>query len=318
MAMTRLPRGRPARFYAVVALCTGLATVCLKTAAYLITGSVGLLSDAAESIINVVAAAVAVWALTVAMRPPDAGHPYGHSKAEYFSSAVESVLILCAACAIGVAAWGRLQHLQPLENVGLGLVVSLVATVLNGAVALLLWRAGQRLRSITLRADAQHLLTDVWTSVGVLVAVVLVAATGWLILDPLIALLVAANIVWTALRLLRETAHGLLDSALPSSDQAVIARILADRQVEGIAFHAVRTRIAGRLRFVSLHVLVPPTWDVCRGHALCEEVAAEIEAALPQTAVFTHLEPVDDPASWNDEDLDGGSVACGGAPLGSR
>lgn len=246
----RAPKGWSPRSYMLLALAAALVTVVLKAGAYAVTGSVGLLSDALESIINVVAALVAVGALTVAARPPDAEHAYGHSKAEYVSSALEATLILVAAGTIGVAAWGRLFDPQPLQEVGLGLAISLAATALNGSVALVLWRAGRRLRSITLRADAQHLLTDVGTSLGVVVGVALVQLTGWLVFDPLIALLVAATIVWTGLRLLRETGDGVLDAALPQSDRAAIAAVLARHARGGVTFHAVRTRVAGQRGFV--------------------------------------------------------------------
>jgi cation diffusion facilitator family transporter len=294
----------PARSYAFLSVGAALITIILKSAAYLLTGSVGLLSDAFESLANLVAALVAVWALTLAARPADAEHVYGHSKAEYIASAVEGLLILVAAFSIGWAAIDRLFHLRALEHVWLGLAISMVAAGVNGGVALILLRAGNRLRSITLRADAQHLLTDVWTSLGVVIAVVLVALTGWLILDPLIALAVAANIVWTALGLLRVTANGVLDHALPAADQARITAILAQYTEQGLTFHAVRTRTAGQRRFISLHILVPGAWTVQRGHNLAEQIEQEIRAALPKSTVFTHLEPKEDAASYDDQGLE--------------
>jgi cation diffusion facilitator family transporter len=276
----------------------------LKFGAYLLTGSVGLFSDAAESVVNLIAAMVALWALTLAARPPDEEHAFGHSKAEYFSSGLEGALILIAAASIGVAAWDRLLSPQPLEQVGLGLGLTLVASAVNGGVALILLQAGRRLRSITLRADAHHLLTDVWTSGGVVLGIALVQLTGWLILDPAIALLVAANIVWTGIRLLRETGYGLLDTALPAAEQQIIASTLLRYEEKGILFHALRTRVAGARRFVSLHVLVPGEWTVRRGHDLCEEIELAISRALPSTNVITHLEPLEDPVSWEDQDLE--------------
>jgi cation diffusion facilitator family transporter len=301
----------PARAYAFLSVGAALVTIALKMGAYMVTDSVGLLSDAVESLINLAAALIAVWALTLASRPPDAEHAYGHSKAEYFASAVEGLLILVAAAGIGLTACDRLLHLRPLEQVWLGLTISLVAAAVNGAVALILLRAGRRLRSITLVADAHHLLTDVWTSAAVVVGVVLVQLTGWLVLDPLIALLVAANIVWTGARLLRDTAYGVLDTALPPADQARIAAVLAPYRDAGIVFHALRTRTAGQRRFVSLHILVPGVWTIQRGHALAEQIERAIIAALPKTTVFTHLEPVEDPVSWDDQALDR-SVVQGG------
>jgi cation diffusion facilitator family transporter len=294
----------PARAYAFLSVGAALVTIALKTGAYIVTDSVGLLSDAIESLINLAAALIAVWALTLASRPPDAEHAYGHTKAEYFASAVEGLLILIAAAGIGLTAWDRLLHLRALEQVWLGLTISLGAAAVNGAVALTLLRAGRRLRSITLVADAHHLLTDVWTSAGVVAGVVLVQLTGWLILDPLVALLVAANIVWTGVRLLRDTAAGVLDTTLPPADQARIAAVLAPYQEAGISFHALRTRTSGQRRFVSLHILVPGAWTIQRGHALAEQIERAIIAALPKTTVFTHLEPVEDPLSWEDQTLD--------------
>lgn len=292
------------RFYAVLSVGAALLTIALKFSAYLLTGSVGLFSDATESIVNLIAALATLWALTMAARPPDAGHTFGHSKVEYFSSGLEGVLILVAALSIGLTSWGRLFDPQPLEQVGLGLVLSIAATAINGGVALVLLKAGERLRSVTLRADAHHLLTDVWTTLGVVLALILVQWTGWLVLDPIIALVVAINIVWTGIKLLRETADGLIDSALPAPDQTTIAAILAGYEADGTRFHALRTRVAGSRRFVSCHVLVPGQWSVKRGHDLCEQIELDISGALPGTNVMTHLEPLEDPVSWDDEDLD--------------
>ena len=293
-----------ARFYAFLSIGAALLTIALKLGAYLLTGSVGLLSDAAESVVNLAAALVATWAITYAAKPPDEEHAFGHYKAEYFSSGVEGALILVAAVSIAIAAWGRLLHPQPLEQIGIGLGLSLVATLINGVLALAMLRASKRLRSITLRADAHHLLTDVWTSVGVVVGLVLVSLTGWLILDPIIAFLVAANIIWTGLKLLRETGSGLLDASVSNNEKRVIQDILATYDPQGIQFHALRTRVAGVRRFVSFHVLVPGAWTVQQGHALCEEIELEIGRSLPGTYIFTHLEPLEDPASWRDQALD--------------
>ena len=296
---------KSARAYAFLSIAAAIATIALKFGAYLLTNSVSLFSDAAESVVNLVAAVVAVWALSLAAQPPDEEHTFGHSKAEYFSSGLEGALILVAAISIGVAAISRLIDPQPVEKVDIGLVLSLVATAINGGVAVILLRAGKRLRSITLRADAHHLLTDVWTSVGVVIGLLLVKATGWLILDPIIAIIVAANIVWAGFRLLKETGYGLLDTALPISEQKIITDILApyyDRQ--GILFHAMRSRVAGSRRFVSFHILVPGDWTVQRGHDLSEEIELAINRALPSTHIITHLEPLEDPVSWDDQGLD--------------
>ncbi len=297
--------GRAAWRYAALSIVAAVLTIGLKFGAYLLTGSVGLFSDAAESVVNLVAAVAAVWALIFALRPPDEEHAFGHDKAEYFSSGLESALIIIAAVWIGVTAWGRLMDPQPLQNVGLGLSITLVAAALNGGVALVLLRAGRRLRSITLRADAQHLLTDVWTSVGVVVGIVMVQLTGWLVLDPLIGLLVAANIVWTGVRLLRDTGQGLLDRALPPEELKAISGVLSRYEERDIRFHALRTRAAGQRRFVSMHVLVPGKWTVQRGHDLSERIEDDLATALQgNTTFFIHIEPSEDPASFADQSLD--------------
>ncbi len=295
---------RSPRFYALLSIGAAFLTIGLKVAAYFMTGSVGMLSDAAETLTNLAAALVAFWMLTLAARPPDEEHDFGHSKAEYFSSGVEGMLILVAALYIGIAAWDRLFHPQAIENVGPGLVVSTFATTINGGLAVVLLRASKRLRSITLQADGHHLLTDVWTSIGVLVGIALVSLTGWLVLDSIIAFIVAANIVWVGLRLLSDSVHGLLDTALPAVDVQAINEVLAPYRDGGIGFHALRTRAAGQRRFVSLHVLVPGSWTVERGHALCEQIEQDILAALASTTVFTHLEPQENPVSFSDQGLD--------------
>ncbi|PZV11916.1 MAG: cation-efflux pump [Leptolyngbya sp.] len=293
-----------ARRYTLLSIAAAILTIGLKTGAYLLTGSVGLLSDAMESGVNLMAAIVAFWALSYAAQPADDEHPFGHTKAEYFSSGIESILIVIAAISIAIAAWGRLFNPQPIEQVGLGLALSFVATAINGGVAWILLRAGKRLRSITLRADAHHLLTDVWTSFGVAIAILLVKLTGWLILDPIVALLVAANIVWVGFRLLQETGTGLMDSAISTANQAQIVEILAPYKQRGILFHALKTRNAGSRSFVTFHVLVPGEWSVYTGHDLCEEIELAIIRALPGTYVMTHLEPQEDASSWRDQDLD--------------
>ncbi|GAB4208853.1 MAG: cation diffusion facilitator family transporter [Roseiflexaceae bacterium] len=291
--------------YAWLSIAAALATMGLKALAYQQTGSVGLLSDALESLVNLAAAGLALGMLVIAARPPDADHAYGHGKAEYFASAIEGLLILVAAASIGTAAWGRLLDPQPIEQAGVGLALSTVASLVNFAVARVLLRAGHRHGSITLEADGQHLMTDVWTSAGVLAGIGLVLLTGWTILDPLIALLVAANIVWTGVQLVRRSTQGLMDAALGAEDQARVVQVLdCYAQREGIGYHALRTRQAGVRRFVSFHVIVPGIWTVQRGHQLLEQIERDVRALSPNTHVFTHLEPLDDPASWLDESLD--------------
>ena len=296
--------GGSTRRYAALSIVAAVLTIGLKLGAYLLTGSVGLFSDAAESVVNLVAAVAALWALLYAARPPDEDHAFGHDKAEYFSSGLESALILLAAGWIGVTAWDRFTDPQPLQNVGIGLSITLVATAINGGVALIILRAGSRLRSITLRADAQHLLTDVWTSLGVVLGIATVQLTGWLVLDPLIGLAVAANILWTGVRLLRDTAQGLLDRVLPPVDQESIVKVLSRYENEGIRFHALRTRASGPRRFISMHVLVPGGWTVQRGHDLSEKIERDLAAVLPQSTFFIHIEPFEDPASFADQSLD--------------
>ena len=295
-----LQLGSP-RSYMLLSLAAAVATIALKTWAWRLTGSVGLLSDAMESGVNLVAAIGALWALSLAAKPADRSHHYGHFKAEYFSSGLESVLIVVAALAIIHAAIGHLLQPPPLEQLGIGLAVSLLATAINGLVAWLLLKAARRFRSITLRADAHHLLSDVWTSLGVVVAIGLVKVTGLTILDPLIAIAVALNILVTGWKLLHETASGLLDRSLPENEQQQLEQLLASRESDHLRFHALRTRVAGSRRFVSLHVLVPGDWSVQRGHDLCEQLEEEIAAMLSHTDVFTHLEPIEDPTSWNDQ-----------------
>jgi cation diffusion facilitator family transporter len=293
-----------ARSYAALSISAALLTMAIKFAAYLLTGSIGLLSDAAESLVNLVAALIAFWALSLAARPPDEEHAYGHSKAEYFSSGAEGALILLAAATIVYAAIPRLIHPQPIERPGIGLTLAVIGALINGGVGWVLLTAGRRLRSISLEADARHLFTDVWTTVAVIIAIFLVVLTGIERLDPIIALLVAANIIWTGVKLLRQTGLGLLDSALPAGDQTLIASALAPYREQGIEFHALRTRQSGARRFISLHVLVPGGWTVQRGHDLCERIEADIREKLPESTVFTHLEPREDPRAWDDQGLD--------------
>ena len=295
---------RPATSYALLSIAAAVVTIALKLAAWRVTGSVGLLSDSAESAVNLLAALVALWALRLASRPADSTYAFGQTKAEYLSSGFEGLMILAAAVAIAVAALERLKSPQPLEHVGLGLGISCLASAINGAVAWVLLRAGRRLRSITLRADGQHLLTDVWTSAGVFVGVILVQVSGWLVLDPIVAILVAVNIVWTAVRLLVETGHGLLDRALVEEDQAAIAELLDPFHQRGVVIHGLRTRMAGPRRFVQMHVLVPGAWTIQRGHDLCDEIEQALVSALPGSTVMTHLEPIEDAASWDDRELD--------------
>jgi cation diffusion facilitator family transporter len=290
--------------FAWLSIAAAVVTIAMKAAAYWLTGSVGLLSDALESVVNLVAAVMTLAMLTVAARPEDEAHAYGYGKAEYFASGAEGALILLAAVAIGWTAVGRLLAPRAIESAGLGLVVSTGASVVNFAAARVLLRAGRRHHSIALEADAHHLMTDVWTSAGVIAGIGLVALTGWELLDPIIALLVAANIIWTGVSIVRRSALGLMDRALPDEEQRALREILARHGVPPIQFHALRTRQAGARRFVSVHVLVPGEWTVTRGHALLEEIERDVRGAIPNCNVLTHLEALEDPTSWQDVGLD--------------
>jgi len=290
--------------FAWLSIAAAIATISLKASAYYITGSVGLLSDALESVVNLIAALMALAMLAVASRPPDEMHAFGYSKAEYFSSGLEGALILLAAASIAWTAVPRLIAPRLLEQVGLGLAVSVFAALLNYAVARVLLEAGRKYRSITLEADARHLMTDVWTSAGVVIGVTVVFFTGLLRLDPIIALIVAVNIIWTGVKLLRGSVLGLLDRTLPAAEQQAIKQILSRYERDGIRYHALRTRHAGSRSFISFHVLVPGEWSVQRGHDLLEEMEREIRTAVPGATVFTHLEPIGDPTAWEDTSLD--------------
>jgi len=299
----RFDRRKLMRF-AWLSIAAAVATILLKALAYWVTGSVGLLSDALESFVNLAGALMALAMLSLAARPPDANHAYGHGKAEYFSSGVEGGLILIAAISISVAAVDRLLHPRALEQLGLGLGVSVIASLVNLGVSVVLMRAAKQYDSITLKANAHHLMTDVWTSAGVLAGVGAVALTGWLWLDPVVALLVAANIVWTGVRIVHASVLGLMDTALPPEEQAAIVAVLDGYVTDEVNYHALRTRQAGPRRFVSVHVLVPGEWSVMRGHGLVEKIEADLRSTLPMLSVDTHLEPQEDPAAHNDLDLD--------------
>jgi cation diffusion facilitator family transporter len=297
--------------FAWLSIGAAVLTIALKTTAYWLTGSIGLLSDALESLVNFVAAIIAFAMLTIAARPADEMHAYGYTKAEYLSSGLEGALILLAAASIVWTAVPRLLVPQPLEHIGVGLAISVVASAINFGVARILLNAGKEYRSITLEADAHHLMTDVWTSAGVLLGVGAVALTGWLRLDPVIALIVAANILRTGWQLLGRSARGLLDAALPAAEQEAIRQVLNQYKSQGIQYHALRTRQSGTRSFISLHVLVPRDWSVQRGHDLLEHLERDLRGAVPGAQLFTHLEPQGDPAAWEDIALDRKDSATG-------
>ena len=294
----------PLKRYAWLSILTAVATILLKAVAWQLTDSVGLLSDALESVVNLAGAMMALAMISLAALPPDEDHAYGHGKAEYFSAGFEGLLILVAAMAIGATAIMRLFDPRPLEQVGIGLAVSLAASLLNLVTALILRSAGRRYRSLTLEADAHHLLTDVWTSAGVIVGLAAVSLTGWLWLDPVIALLVAGNILRIAWKLLYSSAQGLMDRALPDADTLLLQGVFDQYRAQGIEFHALRTRESGARRFIDVHVLVPGHWSVQHAHELVEKIEADIRHALPQSTILTHLEPLEDPLSLADIALD--------------
>jgi len=291
--------------YAWISMAAAVATIGLKGLAWWLTGSVGFLSDALESLVNLAAAVLVLSMLRLAASPPDKEHPYGRSKAEYFSAGIEGALIVVAAAGILWAAVPRLLEPQPIEAPLLGVLLTGVATAINLVVGMLLIRVGRREDSITLEADGRHLMTDVWTSAGVIAGVVIISATGWLLLDPLIGLAVAAHIVWEGFGLMRRSVSGLLDASISQLDQREITKLFSEYSRRyGISFHALRTRQAGARRFITFHILVPDAWTVAHAHRLSEEIESRVRSMVPNAAVFTHIEPLSDPASYDDQSLD--------------
>ena len=291
--------------FAWLSIAAALATIALKMLAWWLTGSVGLLSDALESLVNLAAAVLALSMLRLAASPPDETHPYGFSKAEYLSAGIEGALIVLAAAGILWAAVPRLIAPQPLDMPGLGLTLTAVATLINFGAAHLLIRAGKRLQSITLEADGRHLMTDVWTSIGVFAGVAIAFASGRYWIDPVVALAVAAHIVWIGISLVRRSVSGLLDAAIAPEHQKEVAKLFTEyARRYGVTFHALRTREAGARQFISFHLLVPDAWTVAQAHRLSEELEARIRAMVPNAGVMTHIEPISDPASYDDQDLD--------------
>ena len=303
--MTRAADGSIVRspvFYAWLSVATSIVTITLKFLAYYYTGSVGLLSDAVEAFVNIAAALIALGVLTYSAAKPDREHNFGHEKAEYFSSGIEGALIFVAAGAIVWTAIPRLLAPQPIEHLGVGIALSVAAALANLACAWVMLRAARVHRSITLEADARHLLTDVWTTAGVLIGVILVQLTGWLRLDPLVAIAVAIQIVWTGWTLMARSFQGLMDRAIPDEDRAAIVAVLETLHDRGCDYHALRTRVAASKSFVDVHILVPGKMSVQQGHDLVEKLENEIHSRLPHVEVLTHLEPLEDPKSWDDPD----------------
>ena len=286
--------------FAYLSIAAAVVTITLKVIAWRVTGSVGLLSDATESVVNLVAAVAVLIALKVAAMPADKNHHFGHTKAEYFSAALEGMMIFVAAVVIMATAVERFIHPRPIDNVGTGLAISVVASGVNGAVAFVLLRAGRRHRSLTLTADGKHLMTDVWTSAGVVAGVLLVALTRIERLDPVIAFLVGVNIVWAAWKLIRESTEGLMDISMSKEDNGAIAEILARFVTREVHFHALRTRLSGHHRFAEVHVLVPGAWTVQQGHDLVEEVEEAVHREFGEIALTCHLEPAEDPRAYGD------------------
>jgi cation diffusion facilitator family transporter len=295
----------PIRFIQL-SILAAVATIALKMGAWWVTGSVGLLSDALESFVNLAGASFALWMIAIARMPADAEHPFGHGKAEYFSSGFEGILIFGAALAILATAANRLLHPQALAEVDLGLVFSAISTLINFLVARTLFRAARTHHSVALEGDARHLMTDVWTSVGVIAGVALVAVTGWLWLDPAIAMAVGLNILREGVRLVRSSAEGLMDRALPEHELLVVRADLEAFAAHGITYAHLRTHLAGHQRFISVDIRVPGEWTVDAAHQWLDRIETSLALRLPGLHIVTHLEPrgAEDGASSNHQASD--------------
>lgn len=291
--------------FAWLSISAAVATIALKAGAYALTGSIGLLSDAIESLVNLAGAAMALFMLAIAARPADDDHVYGHTKAEYFASITEGLLILGAAAGILITAVQRLIYPKAMEQLGLGLVVSAAASLINFTVSRVLLKVGREYHSISLEADAHHLMTDVWTSAGVIGGVAVAGLTGWQSLDPIVAILVGFNIIWTGIQLVRRSVSGLMDAALPKQERDLIENVMARYRARGVEFHALRTRQAAARRFISVHVLVPGETTVHDAHHIVEDFETDLRSAMGGVVtVFTHLEPAEDEISMDDMNLD--------------
>ena len=286
--------------YAWLSIAAAVITIVLKMVAWRITGSVGLFSDAAESIVNLVAAVVALTVLIISARPADKGHQYGHTKAEYFSAVTEGAMIFVAAGVIIVSAALRFFHPKPLESICIGLIISVVATLVNGGTAFILLRGAKKYRSITLKADGKHLMTDVYTTVGVLVAVGIVALTHWYWMDPLIAIAVGINILWTGWKVMKESLDGLMDAAMSDANQEAMFKVLDTYRSQDVDFHAIRSRESGSSNFIEFHILVPGDWTVQKSHDLADAIEEKLMEVIPDLHVQSHVEPREDPMSYDD------------------
>ena len=290
--------------YALLSVGVALITILLKLSAYLVTGSVGFLSDALEGIVNLVAATVALITLRVVEQPPDEMHQYGHDKAEYFSSGIEGTLITIASISILYTSFRRLLDPQPLEQAALGLVLIIVAALLNLVVGQILVRTGKKYDSITLEADGQHLMSDVWTSLGVVICVTLAVLTGLDWLDPVVGIIVGVKIGWEGIKIFRRSMGGFMDVAIAPEERNTVEEILNDQVEADVKWHALRTRQSGSRRFISVHLLVPGNWTVQRAHDMAEGVEQKVRRRINYSSVFTHVEPVEDPRSHEDLSLD--------------
>jgi cation diffusion facilitator family transporter len=283
-----------------LSILAALLTLGLKMGAYWLTGSVGLLSDALEAIVNLLAAVTALVCLIYSSRPVDADHTYGHEKIEFFSSGIEGALVVAAAIGIIWVAIDRLINPQPLVALGIGVAISAIATLINFGAAQVLLRVGRARRSIVLEADGQHLMCDVWTSMAVIAGVALVWLTNIKEFDPISGLLMACYILWTGFDLVRRSFNGLMDHALSPEEQNVVRTVIEAQLEPGITYHAVRTRQAGARRFVDFHLLVPGVFSVHRAHALADRIESAMEKVLPGVEVTVHIEPIEEPSAWND------------------
>ena len=284
---------------ALLSIGASIVTLLLKFGAYFLTNSVGLLSDAAESAVNLTAALIAFAAITIADRPADVNHSYGHDKAEYFSSGAEGALILVAAFTILYAAVTRILNPVPVENIGIGAIVAGIASAINFGVSRIMLRVSKQHDSIALEADAHHLMTDVWTSVGVIGGVILVGITGWALLDPLLAIAVGLNIIWMGVKLIRRSSQGLMDQALPAQEVKVVQQAVQTTAGVDTPYHALRTRKSGSRRFVDMHLLMPGRTTVQESHDVVRKIESAIQEQLANTSITIHIEPLEDASSWD-------------------
>ena len=289
---------------ALISICASIIVILVKFASYYVSGSVSLLSDAMESFVNLATAIITFFMIRLALQPPDKEHMYGHTKAEYFSSILEGLFIFLAALAIIYTAILRLINPQPLTKIEIGLFLSVIASIINFIVAKILINQGKKRHSIALEADGTHLMTDVITSGGVFVGLIIVSITHITILDPIIAILVALQILVTGIKIIKKSVSGFMDEAISSNELSIIIDEFKKNEKIGITFHGLRTRQSGIRRFISFHVLIPGDWTVAKGHSLVEQIEAQIRNHIPNSTITTHIEPIEDPLSWKDENLD--------------